>query len=444
MPRPRLSLAVILLAQFVIPLSISGTAIALPTIAAELGSAPAPLQWVVNGFNLAFAICAIAWGVWSDRIGYTRSFRIGIAVAAAGGAISAIAPTIGILDVGRVIAGIGSAAVLTGAAPLLSHLFQGKARAKAFVLFGTVNGLGLAAGPAVSGLLLSVWGWRGIFAAHAVVLLVALIGTVKLPVLGRGSTSLRAILDFSALRAPGFVAMTLVPVAGAIGFVTFLTYLPSAIGAVHGLEAGVTGALMLVMTVPVLIAPIVVHRLLERTRITTTGVVVTSLACLLLGGIGVLVLLRPDLPVMAGVAPMILLGLGFGLPLGFVDAEALAAVPAERAGAASGVVNLVRIGSEAVFVALYAAILAAVVTAALPGPVGELIASGGAGEPWVYRDGLVAAGGAMVVLVAATGIAFLVFSRSADKRAAVRVARGDEGLRNGEPSRNVQPNGCTN
>lgn len=418
MPRPRLLLAVILLAQFVIPLSISGTAVALPTIAGELGSDPAPLQWVVNGFNVAFAICTIAWGVWSDRIGYTRSFQIGIIIAAAGGAISAFAPTIGLLDSGRVIAGIGSAAVLTGAAPILSHLFHGKAKAKAFALFGTINGLGLAAGPAVSGLLLSVWGWRGIFAAHTIVLLIALIGTVRLPLLGRGGTSLQEILDFSALRAPGFLAMSLVPVAGAIGFVTFLTYLPSALGAIHGLAAGATGALMLVMTIPVLIAPTIVHRILERTRITPTAMVVISFACLVLGGTGVLLLLRPDLPVMAGVAPMILLGLGFGLPLGFVDAEALAAVPAERAGAASGVFNLLRIGSEAVFVAVYAAILTTVITAALPGKVGELIATGGAGEPSIYRDGLVVAAGAMIALVVAAGVAFLVFSRSASKRAA--------------------------
>ena len=87
---------------------------------------------------------------------------------------------------------------------------------------------------------------------------------------------------------------------------------------------------------------------------------------LIVGGVGVVLLLRPDLPVAVGIAPMVLLGLGFGLPLGFVDAETLAAVPSERAGAASGVINLLRIGSEAVFVAAYAAILAAIVTTTLP------------------------------------------------------------------------------
>lgn len=413
MPRPRLLLAVILLAQFVIPLSISGTAVALPSIAGELGSNPAPLQWVVNGFNVSFAICTIVWGACSDRIGYTNSFRIGIVIAATGGVISVLAPNIVTLDVGRVVAGIGSAAVLTGAAPILSHLFEGKARAQAFALFGTINGLGLAAGPALSGLLLSAWGWQGIFATHTIVLVIAFIGATRLPQLGRGATSLREMLDFSALKAPKFLAMTLVPVAGAIGFVTFLTYLPSALGAIHGLTAGVTGALMLVMTIPVLIAPALVHRIMERTRITPTVIVSTSFVSLIIGGVSVLLLLRPDMPIALGVAPMILLGLGFGLPLGLVDAEALAAVPAERAGAASGVINLFRIGSEAIFVAAYAAILATVITAALPGATGQLIASGGSGYPWVYYNGLTAAALAMIGLVVVLGITFLALNRAA-------------------------------
>lgn len=418
MPRPRLLLAVILLAQFVIPLSISGTAVALPAIAADLGSSPSPLQWVVNGFNVSFAVCTILWGAFSDRIGYTRSFRIGIVIAALGGIISVFAPNIYALDAGRIIAGIGSAAVLTGAAPILSHLFEGKARAQAFALFGTINGLGLAAGPALSGLLLSAWGWTGIFAAHTIVLLLALIGAMRLPQLGRGATSLREMLDFSALKAPKFLAMTLVPVAGAIGFVTFLTYLPSALGAIHDLTAGIIGALMLIMTIPVLIAPVAVHRVMERTRVTPTGIIAASFICLVIGGAGVLLLLRPDMPVALGVAPMILLGLGFGLPLGFVDAEALAAVPAERAGAASGVINLFRIGAEAVFLAAYAAILAAVITTTLPGAAGELIASGGPGEPWIYRSGLMAAAGTMIALVALAGIAFAALTRAANRRAA--------------------------
>jgi predicted MFS family arabinose efflux permease len=424
MPRPRLPLVVILLAQFVIPLSISGTAIALPGIAADLGDAPGPLQWVVNGFNVSFAVCTVVWGVLSDRIGYTLSFRLGLTVALAGNLLSLIAPGLGMLDAARAVTGVGAAAVLTGCAPLLNRLYAGPARAAAFALFGTVNGLGLAAGPALSGLLLTLLNWKGIFAAHAVLLLLALAGTIWLPLVrGVGAVSVRTLLDFSALRRPRFLAMTLVPVAGAIGFVTYLTYLPGAFGAVHGLDSGRVGWLMLVMTVPVLLAPALVGRVARSPRIRRDAVVLASLGCLLLGGIGVSVTLRPDVPVAVALAPMVLLGLGFGLPLGFVDAEALAAVPADKSGAASGVLNLLRIGSEAVFVALFAAILSAVVTAVLPADAGRAVAAGAAGHPWEYYRGLVPASLARVVLIAVIGVAFWVLER-VQARVALITARG--------------------
>jgi hypothetical protein len=180
---------------------------------------------------------------------------------------------------------------------------------------------------------------------------------------------------------------------------------------------------MLVMTVPVLLAPALVGRVARSPRIRRDAVVLASLGCLLLGGIGVSVTLRPDVPVAVALAPMVLLGLGFGLPLGFVDAEALAAVPADKSGAASGVLNLLRIGSEAVFVALFAAILSAVVTAVLPADAGRAVAAGAAGHPWEYYRGLVPASLAMVVLIAVIGVAFWVLER-VQARVALITARG--------------------
>ncbi|WP_208292813.1 MFS transporter [Naumannella halotolerans] len=305
-------LAVVLSAQFVIPLSIAGSAVALPQIGAELGFHPVGLPGVVNGFNLAFALCTVVWGVASDRIGHTRSFRIGVGLAALGSAVSAVAGNLLLLDLARVIAGIGAAAVLTGAAPIINALFSGAARSRAFALFGTVNGLGLAAGPFLSGVLLTIAGWRAIFVAHALVLLLALAASGRIPSSSRQPAASRArLFDFGALRSHRFLAMTIVPVAGAIGFVCLLIYLPSALHAVHEVQPGTAGSMLLIMTIPVLVAPAAVHRLRAAVPISTTTVVVLSLLCLLFGAAGML-LLRAELPLAVLVVPMILLGLGSG------------------------------------------------------------------------------------------------------------------------------------
>ena len=74
----RAVLPVILLAQFVIPLSIAGTAVGLPAISVELGAEPVLLQGIVNGFNIAFAVCTLVWGAIADRIGPGRAFFFGV------------------------------------------------------------------------------------------------------------------------------------------------------------------------------------------------------------------------------------------------------------------------------------------------------------------------------------------------------------------------------
>lgn len=358
-------LPVVLAAQFVVPMSISGTALALPVIAGDLGTDPTPLQWVVNGFNIAFALFTVVWGAVSDRIGHRTSFRIGVVLTAVASAVSAVAPSLYLLDVARVFAGIGAAAVLVGSTSILSLHFHGTARATAFALFGTVNGLGLALGPTISGLLVAAFEWRGVFAAQAVVLAAAAIGTVALPTLRTESTAHR-LLDFSLLRNRRFLALCLVPVAGAIGFVTLLTYLPAALSAVASLTPGLAGVFMLAMTVPVLLAPLTVARLSRMfDAVTPTRVVLVSLGCLVLGNLGMLAL-QPGVPLGAVVVPMIALGLGFGLPIGLVDGEALAAVPPHSSGTAAGVLNLFRIGSEALMVAGYAWLLTVLVRGELP------------------------------------------------------------------------------
>uniref|UniRef100_UPI0025DED5DC MFS transporter n=1 Tax=uncultured Corynebacterium sp. TaxID=159447 RepID=UPI0025DED5DC len=181
-PAPsRWTLPLILTAQFVTPMSIAGTAIALPKISTDLGAQTTALQWVVNGFNVAFALGVLAFGAISDRIGYRRTFTIGSILFAAASLISAISPSLLLLDALRVIAGLGAAAVLTGASSMLSNAYDGSARARAFALFGTMNGLGLALGPTISGMLVTGVGWRGVFAVHGLILAVVALSSRVLP-----------------------------------------------------------------------------------------------------------------------------------------------------------------------------------------------------------------------------------------------------------------------
>ena len=380
-----LLLAVVLLSVFVMPISISGTAIAIPAISHDLGSSPTALQWVINGFNAAFAVFTLVWGVLSDRIGYRATFLWGLVIILAASVVSAASTSLLLLDIGRIVAGIGGAAVFTGSAALLSNAFEGPQRGRAFALFGTTIGLGLALGPTISGGLVAGVGWRGVFGLFGVVMIIALLGSRAVPRIRHEREAGQKAVDFSLLANKKYLSMVLVPVAAAVGYVTVLSYLPVALSAVHDMSAGTAGVFMLPMTIPVLIGPMIASFLISRfERIGPMTMMNAALVSLVLGDLGLL-FLGAGTSLWALVIPMILLGFGFGFPIGLVDGEALAAVPARSSGTAAGVLNFMRLGSEALVVGAYAAVLASLLRSNIADPaVAQATAAGAPGHGATY------------------------------------------------------------
>ncbi len=403
---------VIVLSVFVTPLAITGTAVTIPRVAVELGSDPVQLQWIVNGFNVSFALFTLVWGVISDRIGYQATVIAGNVLGIAAGALSAFAPTLFVLDLGRVLAGVAGAAVFTGASALLSNAYGESARTRNFAIFGTTIGLGSALGPTLSGVLTGWFDWRGVFVAFGVVALLATVFSGVLPNPRHEHVPGRKIVDFSLLRNPHFLAMCLVPVAAGIGTVTLVTYLPVAFGAIYGLSAPVAGLFMLACTIPVLICPILVSRVMHRyPRVTAMTVIYAALIVLVIGDIGMQ--LVGVVPALWNIPFMILVGAGFGLTIGLVDAEALAAVAPHRAGAAAGVLNFVRLGSEAIVIAAFAAALAWQVGLRIPDPqLAQDVAAGAPGHGDTYAAGYHIVLIAVAVLVAVAGVAILLLHRA--------------------------------
>ncbi|WP_210492142.1 MFS transporter [Patulibacter sp. SYSU D01012] len=445
----RLVLGAILLAVLVVPMSISGTAVALPRIGADTGADVAALQWVVNAFNVTFAAFTLAWGAAADVVGRRRAFAAGAAIYAGASVLSALAREVLLLDVARALAGIGAAAIFSCGSAILASLFSGPERVRAFALFGTVAGLGLGVGPTASGLLVDGPGWPAIFALHALALGVVLLAVPLVPADRGGAragatidvpgtaafvvallaltmaiaqasqwgwtspgvlllTALAAVvlavfvalerrrahpmLELDLLRDRRLLGLCLVPVAGAVGFVTLLTFLPSYLTAARGASSGAAGLTMLLLTVPVLVCPVLAGRLVGRGA-SPDAVILASLVALV-AGTASLTVIGPDVPLGVVVVPMLLVGAGMGLGAGLVDGQALERVAPEKAGMAAGLLNTLRLGGEAVAVAVYGALLATFLRGALDDDLGrfgiagaradglvETVASGDAAAP---------------------------------------------------------------
>ena len=139
--------------------------VALPQIGAGLGVQVAGLQWVVDAYTLAFASLLLSAGALGDRAGVRRVFVAGFVVFTLASLACALSTGAGVLIAARATQGIGAALIVPCSLALLNHACgdDEATRARAVALWFAAGGVGVVAGPALGGLLVSTLGWRSIF-----------------------------------------------------------------------------------------------------------------------------------------------------------------------------------------------------------------------------------------------------------------------------------------
>jgi MFS family permease len=403
-------LLAVCLAAVILPLSFSGGAVATPAIGRSLGGGPLALDWITNAFMLTFGATQMAAGALADAYGRKRLFTAGVALFAVLSLAISLAGSVVVLDLLRAAQGLAAAATLAGGGASLAQAFDGRARTRAFSLLGTTFGVGLAFGPLLAGAMIDAFGWRAIFVLTAAVAALALAfgaprmresrdpdargldwagaagftaalscftfgviqasasGWASAPVLGLLAASMvllggfvlaearvrRPMLDLSLFRYPRFVGVQLLPVATCYCYIVLLVLLPLRFIGVEGCSEVGAGLLMLALSLPMLVVPSIAAAL---TRWASAGAV--SAAGLAIAALGLALLARAGVgDPRACVAPMLVIGLGAGLPWGLMDGLAVSVAPKSRAGMATGVFNTTRVAGEGVALAMVAAVLA--------------------------------------------------------------------------------------
>ncbi|QVQ50466.1 MFS transporter [Spiractinospora alimapuensis] len=364
-PSP-LTLPVILVGVVLVAMSISGAAVALPSLGVDLDASGSALNWVVAGYNLAFAAMTLVAGSTADRIGRRRVFVGSAMVFTAGFTVTALSPSILLIDVARVVSGLGGAGIMAAGGAVIAASYSGSVRTKAFALMGTMAGVGIALGPTLSGLLVSATGWRGGFAVFAVIGVAITIGATRLPesraaVAGRSDWLGSALfvgaltaLMFGILEAPtlgwknplvlltvgggllllvvfgvsqrraaspvlspslvtnrGFMGWCLATLTTSVGFLGVLVFLPTYLQAVGNLSPATAGLAMLLLTAPVPVTPLGAAALVNR-GVSPRILIVLALALVTAGNFG-LMGLSADHPVAATAVPLLLIGVGMGV-----------------------------------------------------------------------------------------------------------------------------------
>ena len=109
----------------------------------------------------------------ADRLGRRRIFFGGLGVFTLGSALCALAPSVALLIAGRVVQGVGAAAMVPSSVGLLLAAFPTERRSQIVALWGGVGALAVATGPSLGAALISLGGWRWAFFINLPVGLVA-------------------------------------------------------------------------------------------------------------------------------------------------------------------------------------------------------------------------------------------------------------------------------
>ena len=200
------ALAVLCAGQFLMVLDVSIVNVALPSIQADLAISDSALQYVVSLYALTFGGLLIAGGRAADRHGRRLLFVVGMAIFVGGSVLCGLAPNAVTLFAGRVLLGIGAAAVSPAALALIIALFEeGPARLRALSAWGGVAATGGAAGLLLGGTLTDLLGWQWVFFVDVIPGVAIVVAALRLVPESRAA-------DAPTLDVPGAVLLL-----GAVG-----------------------------------------------------------------------------------------------------------------------------------------------------------------------------------------------------------------------------------
>nr|WP_296774406.1 MFS transporter [Rhodococcus sp. (in: high G+C Gram-positive bacteria)] len=369
--------------------------------AATLGSDAAGKTWILSSMSIGLGAALLISGTISDDFGRRKTFVIGAAILALGSVVCAVAPNTLVFVIARIVQGLGGAALVASSLGLIAHTHPaGPLRARASGIWGASVGAGIALGPLLAAVLdrLATWRdayWlltlativlaiaahrrvsesrtddpRGLDPAGALLLGIGVSALLAGLVEGRqGWTqpvpiallvgalilllvfvlheyrSRAAMLDLKLFVHPPFVAATVAALVTGVGIVALMSFMSGFLGNTFGINA--LGASFLLFAWS---GTSVVTALLAR-RIPPSVTGGTQLAIGLIGvALGQLMLLGvSETSTWVRFLPgLVFAGIASGIVNAALGREAVASVPAGRAGMGSGANNTARYVGSAI------------------------------------------------------------------------------------------------
>lgn len=133
------------------------------------------ISWVVTSYSILYGSLLVVSGRLADRIGRKKLFQFGSLLFLVGSFVCAIAPSMGLLILGRAIQGVGGAIMTPASLGLLLSVFSLERRSQAVAWNGAVGALGVASGPTLGAFFVDAFGWRSAFWINVPICLVVVL-----------------------------------------------------------------------------------------------------------------------------------------------------------------------------------------------------------------------------------------------------------------------------
>lgn len=167
-------------AAFIAALDLAIVNVAFAEIARSFpGVSRATISWVVTSYSIVFGSLLVVSGRLADRLGRRRIFLQGTALFLLGSVACAAAPNMAILILGRAIQGAGGAMMTPASMGLLLGAFPIQKRSQVVAWTAAVGALGVASGPTLGALVISVFGWRSAFWVNVPICIAVMVITLR-------------------------------------------------------------------------------------------------------------------------------------------------------------------------------------------------------------------------------------------------------------------------
>ncbi|MFI5610846.1 MFS transporter [Amycolatopsis sp. NPDC051903] len=253
----------------------------LPEVAADFGVSIPAAGWLITGYALGVAAGALPMTALGTRMRRKHLLMLLMAVFIAGNALSALAPTYGVLVVGRIVAALTHGAFFGVGAVVAADLVKPEKKASAIALMFTgltlANVLGVPMGTFIGQGL----GWRATFWVVAGLGVLGLLGVAALVPDTPRPEGTRIAAEFAVFRHARVWLAIGTTVLGFGGVFASFTYIAPMMTDVAGLPAGAVSWLLVLFGVGLVLGNLLGGKFADRALMPTMYTVLVALAVVL-------------------------------------------------------------------------------------------------------------------------------------------------------------------